>query len=167
MVKDYKPMLEELYAELIKLETVKECEDFLSDLCTMKELQSMGQRLKAAKMLLEGKTVRLRVNGQSMLPFLRSGSTIMLRPVQDKDIRKYQIVMADTGNSFVVHRIIEINGQKVTLLGDGNYIGTEQVDRDKIYGIVDCSPLHLFFAKIWLWMRPLRRYPLAIFRRVM
>ena len=49
-------MLEELYAELIKLETVKECEDFLSDLCTMKELQSMGQRLKAAKMLLEGKT---------------------------------------------------------------------------------------------------------------
>ena len=56
MVKDYKPMLEELYAELIKLETVKECEDFLSDLCTMKELQSMGQRLKAAKMLLEGKT---------------------------------------------------------------------------------------------------------------
>ena len=46
-------MLEELYAELIKLETVEECENFLSDLCTMKELLSMGQRLKAAKMLLE------------------------------------------------------------------------------------------------------------------
>jgi TrpR-related protein YerC/YecD len=56
MVKDYKPMLKELYAELIKLETLEECEDFLLDLCTMKELQSMGQRLKAAKMLLEGKT---------------------------------------------------------------------------------------------------------------
>jgi TrpR-related protein YerC/YecD len=56
MVKAYQPMLEELYAELIKLETVEECESFLSDLCTMKELLSMGQRLKAAKMLLEGKT---------------------------------------------------------------------------------------------------------------
>ena len=56
MVKDYKPLLEELYNELIKLETVDECESFLSDLCTMKELQSMGQRLKAAKMLIEGKT---------------------------------------------------------------------------------------------------------------
>ena len=56
MVKDYKPMLEELYSELIKLETLEECESFLLDLCTMKELQSMGQRLKAAKMLLEGKT---------------------------------------------------------------------------------------------------------------
>ena len=56
MVKAYQPMLEELYEELIKLETVEECENFLSDLCTMKELLSMGQRLKAAKMLLEGKT---------------------------------------------------------------------------------------------------------------
>ena len=49
-------MLEELYSELLKLETLEECESFLFDLCTMKELQSMGQRLKAAKMLLEGKT---------------------------------------------------------------------------------------------------------------
>ena len=56
MVKDFKPMLKELYAELIKLETEEECEAFLYDLCTMKELQSMGQRLMAAKMLLEGKT---------------------------------------------------------------------------------------------------------------
>lgn len=56
MVKDFKPMLKELYAELIKIETEEECEAFLYDLCTMKELQSMGQRLMAAKMLLEGKT---------------------------------------------------------------------------------------------------------------
>ena len=56
MIKDYKPMLKELYAELLKLETEEECELFLADLCTIKELQSMGQRLKAAKMLLEGKT---------------------------------------------------------------------------------------------------------------
>ena len=56
MIKDFKPMLKELYAEFIKLETEEECELFLSDLCTMKELQSMGQRLMAAKMLLEGKT---------------------------------------------------------------------------------------------------------------
>ena len=56
MIKDFRPMLKELYAEFIKLETEEECELFLSDLCTMKELQSMGQRLMAAKMLLEGKT---------------------------------------------------------------------------------------------------------------
>lgn len=117
--------------------------------------------------LLEGSTVRVAVNGQSMLPFFRSGSTITLRPIKEGDIRKYNVVMADAGNAFVVHRIIEVSEEYVTLLGDGNYLGTERVTRDKIYGVVDCSALHIFFAKIWLWMRPVRRFPLAIFRRVM
>ena len=117
--------------------------------------------------LLEGSTVRIAVNGQSMLPFFRSGSTITLRPINEGDIRKYNVVMADAGNAFVVHRIIEVGEEFVTLLGDGNYLGTARVTRDKIYGVVDCSALHIFFAKIWLWMRPVRRFPLAIFRRVM
>lgn len=117
--------------------------------------------------LLEGKTVRVAVKGKSMLPFFRSGSTITLRPVEAEDIRKYAVVMADAGDNFVVHRIIEVGAESVTLLGDGNYIGTERVERDKIYGVVDCSALHLFFAKIWLWLRPVRRYPLAIFRRIL
>lgn len=117
--------------------------------------------------LLEGSIVRIAVNGQSMLPFFRSGSTITLRPIEEGDIHKYNVVMADAGESFVVHRIIEVGEEEVTLLGDGNYLGTERVARDKIYGIVDCSALHIFFAKIWLWMRPVRRYPLAIFRRVL
>ena len=117
--------------------------------------------------LLEGSTVRVSVNGQSMLPFFRSGSTITLRPVHKEDIRKYSVVMADAGNSFVVHRIIEVGEKEVVLLGDGNYIGTERVSRDKIYGIVDCSKAHILFAKIWLWLRPVRRFPLAVFRRIL
>ncbi|MBP3550494.1 MAG: hypothetical protein J6J57_02475 [Alistipes sp.] len=117
--------------------------------------------------LLEGKTVRVAVKGESMLPFFRSGSTITLRPVREEDIRKYNVVMADAGHAFVVHRIIDIKGDVVTLFGDGNIVGTERVTRDKIYGVVDCSALHIFFAKIWLWLRPVRRYPLAIFRRIM
>lgn len=117
--------------------------------------------------LLEGSTVRIAVNGESMLPFFRSGSTILLRPVREEDIRKYNVVMADAGHAFVVHRIVKVDDDKITLLGDGNIYGTESVSRDKIYGVVDCSALHLFFAKIWLWLRPVRRFPLAIFRRVM
>lgn len=117
--------------------------------------------------LLEGKTVRVAVNGQSMLPLFRSGSTIIMRPVREEDIRKYSVVMADVGHAFVVHRIIEVGDEVITLLGDGNIYGTEQVTREKIYGVVDCSPLHLFFAKIWLWLRPVRRFPLAIFRRIL
>lgn len=55
-MKQEQTMFTELYETLLKLETVEECENFLSDLCTIKEIQSMAQRLKAAKMLLEGKT---------------------------------------------------------------------------------------------------------------
>ena len=50
--KDYK----ELFDEILKLETEEECEKFFDDLCTINELDSMLQRIKAAKMLLEDKT---------------------------------------------------------------------------------------------------------------
>ena len=49
-------LLNDLYANLLKVETEKEMELFLEDLCTIKELESMAQRLKAARMLLDGKT---------------------------------------------------------------------------------------------------------------
>lgn len=117
--------------------------------------------------LLEGRSVRVAVQGESMLPFFRSGSTITLRPVREGDIRKYNVVMADAGHAFVVHRIIKVEGENITLFGDGNIKGTEQVTRDKVYGVVDCSSLHRLLARLWLWLRPLRRYPLAIFRRTM
>ena len=51
-----KELLSDLYANLLKVETENEMELFLEDLCTIKELESMAQRLKAAKMLLDGKT---------------------------------------------------------------------------------------------------------------
>lgn len=117
--------------------------------------------------LLDGEVVRVAVKGESMLPFFRSGSTITLRPLREGDLRKYNVVLADAGHGFVVHRIIEVGEEVVTLLGDGNIYGTERVAPDKIYGIVDCSSSHIFFAKIWLLLRPLRRFPLAIFRRLM
>lgn len=117
--------------------------------------------------LLEGDNVTITVNGQSMLPFFRSGSTVTLRPIRKEDFKKYAVVFADAGNHFVIHRIINIEANKVTLLGDGNIYGTESMDKERVNGVIDCSALHIFFAKIWLWMRPVRRFPLAIFRRVL
>ena len=117
--------------------------------------------------LLEGGDVTIAVNGQSMLPFFRSGSKVTLRPIKAEDYKKYAVVFADAGGRFVIHRIINIEGQMVTLLGDGNYNGTETMPKDRVYGVIDCSKSHIFFAKIWLGLRPVRRFPLAIFRRVM
>ena len=55
-VKDEKTMKIELCKAFVALETVEEAEKFLDDLCTIKELEAMSQRLGAAKMLLQGKT---------------------------------------------------------------------------------------------------------------
>lgn len=117
-------------------------------------------------LLLEGESVRITVQGQSMLPFFRSGSTILLRPICEEDFRPLTVVMADAGDHFVVHRILRVEGDRVTLLGDGNLIGTETMSREKVYGVVDCSRLHRALAWCWVKGRRLRRIPLAIFRRI-
>jgi TrpR-related protein YerC/YecD len=46
----------DLYQALLQLETVAECEAFLKDLCTIKEVQAMAQRWQAARLLASGKT---------------------------------------------------------------------------------------------------------------
>ncbi len=47
---------DELFEAILSLDSIDECYNFFSDLCTMKELADMAQRLEAAKMLLAGKT---------------------------------------------------------------------------------------------------------------
>lgn len=44
----------ELYDAILKLETVDECYDFFTDLCTFSELKAMEQRFKLAKLLNDG-----------------------------------------------------------------------------------------------------------------
>ena len=46
----------ELYNAILSLENEEECRLFFEDICTMKELETMTQRLQVAKMLLDGKT---------------------------------------------------------------------------------------------------------------
>lgn len=49
-------LIEELYEGILTLETVEECYRFFEDICTIKELQSISQRLKVARMLKENMT---------------------------------------------------------------------------------------------------------------
>lgn len=49
-------MIEELYSVITKIKSSEECKEFFLDLCTYKEILKMAQRLRAAKLLSEGKT---------------------------------------------------------------------------------------------------------------
>lgn len=44
----------ELFEEVLKLETIEDCESFFRDLCTMQELKSMTDRWQIAKMVWHG-----------------------------------------------------------------------------------------------------------------
>lgn len=48
--------IKELYKTIISLKNEEDCAKFFSDLCTYKEIDSMAQRLYAAKLLLDNKT---------------------------------------------------------------------------------------------------------------
>lgn len=45
-----------LFDAILSLETREECYNFFEDLCTVKEISDMAQRLEAAKLLLGGCT---------------------------------------------------------------------------------------------------------------
>ena len=49
-------MIHELYQVFVKIDSEAACASFLEDLCTRKEVEQMAQRLRAARLLVEGKT---------------------------------------------------------------------------------------------------------------
>ena len=83
--------------------------------------------LKEVRTLIaEGHLVTLRVRGVSMRPFLEDRrDKIVLTKLQSPKVG--DAVLAEiTPGKYVYHRIIAIEGDKVTLKGDGNVWGTEE-----------------------------------------
>lgn len=69
----------------------------------------------------QGKKVKIRVRGNSMLPFIRNNDEALLIPPTPEKIRKGTPVVAQTDElGIVLHRIHRIDGNRITLLGDGN-----------------------------------------------
>ena len=128
-------------------------------------------------LLSEGKGVKLRAKGNSMRPFIR-GSEDSLLLVPARELRKGDIVLARIdGKRYVVHRIIGMTGDRITLMGDGNLYGTEECSRSDIYGTVEriiregkehniMSRYALLSAKAWRLILPLRRIKAKISNKI-
>lgn len=133
---------------------------------------------EAIRLVADGVSVTLPVDGRSMLPFIIGGreSVILQKPEM---LKRGDVVLAWVeGNRYVVHRIIRIDGNHVTLMGDGNLAGVERCT----LGDVKAKATHVvsadekrhdlyngwrcMAAKVWWTLRPIRRYLLAIYRRL-
>lgn len=51
MNKIQSPEIDRLFRTILNFESIKECESFFEDICTIKEIQDMSQRLEVARML--------------------------------------------------------------------------------------------------------------------
>lgn len=49
----------EFFKALLLLESEEDCRDFFEDICTVKELQDISQRLEVARMLDDGKSYQV------------------------------------------------------------------------------------------------------------
>lgn len=139
---------------------------------------------EAIRLVDEGVSVTLPVEGRSMLPFIVGGrDSVVLEkvsnvarhvPTASRRLRKGDVVLAWVeGRRYVVHRIIAIDRGRVTLMGDGNLAGTERCDIGDVKALVtgvvdDLGRARSLYKRwrLWLWLRPIRRYLLAIYRRI-
>jgi len=133
---------------------------------------------EAIRLVREGVSVTLPVNGNSMLPFIIGGrESVILKRAGLVDVGDVVLAWVE-GCRYVVHRIIRIDGEHITLMGDGNIVGTEHCTVGDIKAIVthvvDANgKIHDInnkwrrrAAKVWFWIRPTRRIILAIYRRL-
>ena len=120
--------------------------------------------------LKDGKVIALVPQGISMLPFIKGGVDQVYLLKKDR-VAVGDIVLVEYHGKHILHRVYAVDGEKITLMGDGNLEGTEQVAADEVLcTVVEIvhDGRHLKPKKAWLWrhLLPMRRYLLKIHRKL-
>ena len=135
---------------------------------------------EAITLLQEGRRVVLAVKGGSMHPFIIGGkeSVELVSPQAPLKVGDVVLAWVD-GSHYVIHRIIGIEGNQISLMGDGNIRGIELCSKDEVAAIAEyvISPKgkrrylytkgRMRFARMWRRLLPVRRWILAIYRRTL
>lgn len=126
----------------------------------------------------EGHTVTLSLRGISMRPFLedRRDKAVLKSPGTP---HKGDVVLAEISKGhYVLHRIIAIEDEHITLLGDGNLIPERCTTSDikavatgfyrKGRNRMDSTNGAKWrtYSAVWMLLRPIRRYLLYIHRHL-
>lgn len=133
---------------------------------------------KVLKLVNDGHTVTLPLKGNSMRPFLEDGrDKALLVKATVPHVGDPVLAIIDK-HYYVLHRIVGIDGDKVTLLGDGNLTpelcttsdivasvqGFYRKERNRLDAVTGIK----WKAYSWIWMRlrPARRWLLAFHSHV-
>ena len=132
---------------------------------------------KLIALMEQGHTISLTLRGFSMRPFLEDKRDIAeLRMATNPQVG--EPVLAEVSpRHYVLHRLISIDGENVTLLGDGNLapeyckysdikaqvVGFYRKGR-KTMDTLDGRKWR-YYSWVWMKLRPIRRWILAFYRR--
>ena len=126
----------------------------------------------------QGKKVKIRVRGYSMMPFIRNNDEALLIPPTPEHIKKGTPVVALTDEmGIVLHRIYHIEGNRITLLGDGNVNQFEHTSPDRIIATVShyyrgkhtikVNSWYMYLiGRLWMAAHPWRRKVLTLAWRI-
>jgi len=123
-----------------------------------------------ASLLEEGREVVLAPRGNSMLPFIREGrDSVALRKLDG--VKVGDIVLARLAGRYVMHRVVAVEGEKLTLMGDGNVGLKEHCTVADVIGTVvwivrGNKKFKPGRGRLWRALCPLRRILLALYRRL-
>ena len=130
-----------------------------------------------ARLLSEGKEVRFTPAGVSMRPFIEGDKDSVILAPLNRAPRRGDILLAQVQTlcgrtTYVLHRLIRIEGEQLILMGDGNLAGTEVCSRGDVIGVVTRieSPKGrrkmLTRGYLWYSLRPVRKWLLKIYRKI-
>ena len=128
-----------------------------------------------ARLLSEGKEVRFTPAGVSMRPFIEGDKDSVILAPLNRAPRRGDILLAQVQTlcgrtTYVLHRLIRIEGEQLILMGDGNLAGTEVCSRGDVIGVVtriESPKGHrkmLTRGYLWYVLRPVRKWLLKIYR---
>lgn len=124
-------------------------------------------------LLHEGREVEFTPTGNSMRPFIEGGKdSVTLIRSADIDVGDILLCRIEP-DIFVLHRLIDIKANCLTLMGDGNLQGTEKCSRTDVIGKViaihraDGSNFQPSKARLWVKLLPIRRWLLYIYRKLL
>lgn len=132
---------------------------------------------EVARLVNEGKSVTLPLRGHSMRPYLEDRRDKGLLVKVDRPLKRGDVILAEISpQHYALHRIVNIDGDNITMYGDGNF-SPELIKRENVLAIaqgfyrkgsgkfesVD-SLTYKIYWRVWVWLRPVRRYLLIAWR---
>lgn len=130
------------------------------------------------KVLAEGGVFPFYPKGTSMEPAIHQGTDQVLLKALPEKLKKYQIILYKRKNgAFVLHRIVRVRKDSVTMRGDNQFYTEAGIKREKMIGMVcglktpkgdiDTESISFWLkSAIWVESAAIRRILLAVKRRI-